>query len=114
MALQRILDVCSDHANKYDMKFSISIVGKSQCMIFWPRRWLHKFAPKFILSVTILPIVVRYEYLGYTLCDSQVDDEEMMKRMRKLYSTSNIIIHKFRNCSENVKIIMLKTYFSNI
>ena len=114
VALQRILDVCSDYANEYDMKFNVGVEGKSQCMIFWPRRWSHKFAPKVILSGTLLPIVERYEYLGYTVCDSQVDDEEMMKRMRKLYSTGNMTINKFRNCSENVKIMMFKTYFSNI
>ena len=114
VALQRILDMCNDYADVHDMKFSVGPEGKSQCMICWPRKWTHKFLPKFILAGTLLPIVESYEYLGYTICDSQVDNEEMMKRMRKLYSTGNMIINKFRNCSEDVKIMMFKTYFSNI
>ena len=114
LALQRILDICSDYATDQDMKFSVGVEGKSACMICWPRRWTHKFKPKLILSGTLLPIVERYEYLGYTVCDSQLDNEEMMKRMRKLYATGNMIINKFRNSSEDVKIMIFKTYFSNI
>ena len=83
-------------------------------MIFWPRKYNSKFAPEFSLSGVRLPIVDRYEYLGYTICDTQKDDEEMMKRMRKLYGTGNMIINRFRNCSDDVKILIFKTYFSNI
>ena len=113
-ALQKILNECNSYADDHDIRFSVGVEGKSQCMIYWPRRWLHKFLPQFFLSGFLLPIVDNYEYLGYTVCDNQQDNDEIMKRVRKLYSTGNMIINKFRNSGDNVKMTMFKTYFSNI
>ena len=113
-ALQRILNECNVYADDHVIKFSVGDEGKSQCLICWPRSWRHKFLPKFTLSGFLLPIVESYEYLGYTVCNTQQDNDEIMKRMRKLYSTGNMIINKFRNCSDEVKIMMFRTYFSSI
>ena len=83
-------------------------------MICWPRKCVMKFQPTFYLSGVLLPIVNCYEYLGYTICNDQQDNDEMMKRVRKLYGTGNMIISKFKNCPDEVKTMIFRTYFSNI
>ena len=80
-ALQCLLDQCSKYAEEHDVTFSVGVDGKSQCMICWLRKYRSKFLPSFSLSGVVLPIVDRYEYLGYTVRDNQQDDDEMVKRV---------------------------------
>ena len=42
------------------------------------------------------------------------DDEEINKRMRGTYATGNMLIRKFGKCNVACKILMFKTFFSNI
>ena len=42
------------------------------------------------------------------------DDEEMNKRMRGTYTTGNMLIRTFGKCSLPCKLLMYKTFYSNI
>ena len=43
-----------------------------------------------------------------------IDDDEMSKRMRSIYSTGNMVSRKFAKCSIACKILMFKTFLSQI
>ena len=113
-ALQQILNACTTYAAKYDIKYSVGDKGKSKCMVCWPQKYSLKFLPVLYLAEIPLEFVNEYEYLGYTVSCDQKDDLEIGKRTRKMYSSGNMIINKFRNSNNSVKVTMFKTYFSCI
>ena len=42
------------------------------------------------------------------------DDDEISQRMRSIYATGNMVIRKFTNCSLNCKLLMFKTFLSQV
>ena len=110
-ALQVLLNTCSVYAAHHDIIYSTE---KSFCMICWPKRFLYKFIPDFFLQNDKLDFVNEYKYLGVLFNDKINDDAEICKRMRNIYATGNMVCRKFANCTNNCKILMFKTFFSQI
>ena len=110
-ALQKLLDICSEYARLHDILYNTE---KSYCMVCWPKRILFKFYPVFYLQNDVLEYVNVYKYLGVMIDDQLRDDDEMNKRMRSIYATGNMLIRKFKNCTIECKLLMFKTFFSNI
>ena len=42
------------------------------------------------------------------------DDDEMKSRMRGIYATGNMLVRKFSKCNITCKLLMFRTFFSNI
>ena len=83
-------------------------------MICWPRKFLYKVYPMFHLQEESLEYVNMYKYLGVMINDQLSDDDEMKRRMRGIYATGNMLIRKFSKCAVACKMLMFKTFFSNI
>ena len=110
-ALQKLLNICSEYADKNDIIYS---TDKSFCMICWPKRFMFKFVPEFFLQSDLLQFKNVYKYLGVLVKDNMMDDDEMCKRMRSIHSTGNMVIRKFGKCSIDCKIQMFKTFLSQV
>ena len=48
------------------------------------------------------------------MCNSNTDDNEMSKQLRKLYARGNMLARNFSNCSNDVKVQLFSTYCSTI
>ena len=110
-ALQTLLDICSSYALSHDILYNTE---KSFCMIVWPKRFLFKFRPSFYLQGDRLDFVNQYKYLGVILNDKLTDDDEMYKCMRGVYATGNMIVRRFGKCNVDCKLLMFKTFLSNV
>ena len=83
-------------------------------MICWPKRFLYKFSPYFSLQNDLLQFVSVYKYLGVLITHQMSDDDEMVQRMRIIYSTGNMIVRKFSKCSISCKLLMFQTFLSQV
>ena len=109
--LQLLLNICGSYALNHDIIYS---TDKSYCMICWPKHILYKFIPRFYLQDDLLEFVTVYKYLGVLINNRMSDDDELRARMRGIYSTGNMVIRKFGKCSLNCKILMFKTFLSQL
>ena len=109
--LQVLLDMCSSYALLHNILYNTE---KSYCMICWPKRFLCRFVPDFYLQDEKLDYIELFKYLGVMLNDKCTDDDEMNFRMRGIYATGNMLVRKFSNCSIVSKLMMFRTFFSNI
>ena len=110
-SLQVLLNICSVYANVNEILYNTE---KSYCMICWPKRFLFKFLPIFLLQNDVLQFVSVYKYLGVLINENMADDDEILQRMRNIYSTSNILVRKFGKCSIDCKVLMFKTFLSQV
>ena len=53
------------------------------------------------------------KYLGVNISDVSKDDKDISNQMRNLYSRGNCIIKHFRNCSDDVKTQLFKSYYNS-
>ena len=83
-------------------------------MICWPKRFLFKFIPTFYLQNDPLQFVSVYKNLGVLIHQNMTDDDEMFQRMRNIYSTGNLIIRRFGKCFVEIKVLMFRTFLSQV
>ena len=69
--------------------------------------------PNFYLHNSAILAVSSERYLGVFLNSKQSDDESIQKEMRSMYSRGNVLLKKFRNCSDDVKTQLFKSYCSS-
>ena len=50
------------------------------------------------------------KYLGVFISHDLSDDHDMERHKKYLYCKGNLIVTRFRHCSENVKVKLFKTY----
>ena len=110
-ALQMLLDVCSNYAIVFDIIYNTE---KSFCMVCWPKKFLFQFYPMFYLQNVLLEYVEIFKYLGVLITNTVSDDDEINARMRGIYATGNMLIRKFGQCDLSCKLLMFKTFFSNV
>ena len=111
VALQELLNVCEDYAIDYEMLFN---ARKTVCMKFVPRLF-HKIKnPSIHLSGNELNFVNTHKYLGNIISSNSLDDDDIKRQIRSTYTQGNLLVRKFRNCSEDVKSYLFKTYCYNM
>ena len=110
-ALQTLLDICTNYALCHDIIYN---TDKSYCMICWPKRFLFKFIPIFYLQNDRLEYKDVFKYLGVMINSKCNDDDEINMRMRGIYATGNMLVRKFGTCNLSCKLVMFRTFFSNI
>ena len=69
--------------------------------------------PAFYIRSSPILQVVQEKYLGVIIKSSQDDDETILKEMRSLYARGNIVLKKFKKCSDHVKVQLFKSYCSS-
>ena len=52
------------------------------------------------------------KYLGHTYCSDISDDKDMKCQTRAIYTRENVIINKFKYCTDDVKSAFFRTYIS--
>ena len=60
-----------------------------------------------------LSFVSSNKYLGMSVHDKLDDEEDIMRHVKCLYATGNMLISRFFKCSDEVKTKLFKSFFSN-
>ena len=109
-ALQTLLDTCSTYAEDNDITYNAL---KSACMCIRPSIFKSDFKPVFVLPGKVLKNVDSNKYLGVQIESNQKDDASMNAQRVNMYCRGNIIIRKFKHCSDNVKTQLFQSYCTN-
>ena len=97
-----ILDICYNYGLDNDVLFNPL---KSVCMLFKPKRY-KLYRPNIMIGTEVLKYVDNTKYLGITLCETLIDDEDMIRQMRLLYAKSNNLLRIFSHCTTDVKLVL--------
>ena len=106
-SLQVLLNLCEDFADRNELVYNEK---KTKCMVFMPRKMNDLFVPDFKLKGATLNKVIKQKYLGVFLCENQMDDCDIQRQMKSIYGRGNMLIRKFKFCTEEVKIKLFKAY----
>ena len=107
--LQKLVNVCIDYGNKYDIIFNAL---KSQSMYF--NIDSNVSYPDIYLGNTVMACAPTYKYLGNIICDNLSDEEDLKSKQRLLYARSHFLMRKFYFCSKFVKYRLFSYYCSNV
>ena len=108
--LQKLLDICFKYCSQHEIKFNIK---KSQCMCFRPKSMKFLKTRHVYLGGHKLDFVDCKKYLGCFINENLCDDNDIKRLMRSVYTRGNILIKKFRFCTEEVKAKLFKSYCSS-
>lgn len=104
-----LLSVCSDVAEELKIKFN---VDKTVCMQFVPKRYENMSRPIVSLGCSNLNFVDNIKYLGHIISSYLSDDADIAKVRRGIYLRGNILLRKFSQFSDDVKIVLFRTYLT--
>ena len=107
--LQRLINICDIYASMCDIIFNVK---KSKYMCVRPKHFRKLNIPKMYLNGNSLELVHKYKYLGHMMCSDNSDDDAIYSQTRALYARGNAIVKHFKHCSEEVKILLFKTFCS--
>jgi len=60
--------------------------------------------PLFTIDGHCLQFVNEFRYLGYIISNNLCDDADIKREIHNMYVRTNVLIQRFRNCSQHVKI----------
>ena len=109
-ALYKLLGICTNFAQSNFVKFNES---KTKCMCFKPKNQSCLYVPDISLNNKVLSFVPSYRYLGVIVNNKLDDDDDIMRHVKSLYARGNMLISRFRKCSDEVKTKLFKSFFSN-
>ena len=110
-ALQLLILICEKYAKDCDILFNVT---KSVYMCIKPKELSAMQVPQVYLNLCPLKLVTQYKYLGILICDNKSDDAAINVQIRNLYTRGNTLIKYFKNCSDDVKCELFKSYCSTI
>ena len=109
-ALQELLNICHAYACAVELKYNVK---KTVCMMLRPK-WLKCLStPNLMLGGLQLEFKSTQKYLGCFLSEDFSDDYDIKRMVRSVYTRGNILIKKFRHCSDDVKVKLFKSYCSS-
>jgi len=86
---------------------------KAVCMIFSPTN-KYKLAgdsfPQFRLAGNNLSFVPTFKYLGHIIDNKLLDDTDVQRELKSLFTRKNTLIRRFSRCSVNVKLRLFNSY----
>ena len=85
-------------------------VKKTKYMVFTPPSMKGIHVPKIYLNDECITLVNKECYLGFTVTNDYQDDEAIGVEVRKLYARGNMIVRKFKNCTDAVKKQLFLSY----
>ena len=107
-ALKQLIHVC-----KYSREKEISYnATKTVCMYIRPKHMYHIGPVKEFLYGHELHWLDEYNYLGYYIMSDFIDDRDLKRQARAIYSRDNMIVRKFSNCSVDVNTQPFRSYIS--
>ncbi len=110
-ALFKLLALCTEFAAENSIVFNSS---KSKYMCFKPKSLSNLYVPDMYLNDKVLKCTSDTKYLGVLInCDLQ-DDDDIMRHVKATYTRGNIMISRFKHCTEDVKHCLFRSYLSSI
>ena len=110
-ALQKLLRICEEFANSNCVIFNET---KTKCMVVKPKGLSRLYVPSVFLNGKALNYVNEQKYLGVFICHDLSDDRDISRHVRGLYCRGNMLINKFKFCSDEVKSCLFKSYCSSV
>ena len=108
--LQYLIDKCGEYGRDHDILFN---VNKTKCMCFKPKRYKQWDFPQFSMNNVNIDYVTFYKYLGHIISVDN-DKKDIQRQIAQLYARGNTMINYFDKCSQDVKIILFRSYICNI
>ena len=106
-ALQKLLNICDSFAKENCIVYNEK---KSKCMVFKPKGFkVFKF-PSLYLNKKALEYISCHKYLGIIISDDMSDDKDISRQIRALYIRGNMLCHKFKQCTPEIKRTLFRTY----
>ena len=96
-----------EYADRNDVKFNTK---KSKCMLFQPKGVQSTSVHSLFLYSKKLTFVNEHNYLGVILCSNESDDFSIEKQCKGVYARGNFILRHFRQCTDEVKILLFNSY----
>lgn len=109
-SLQTLLTICEKYAIKCSINFNLK---KSVYMCIKPRNVSNMIVPIVFLNGSPLSIVAKQKYLGNILTSEYKDDDSILSQVKSTYARGNMLVKHFRECSDEVKCSLFKTYCYN-
>ena len=98
-AMYNLLDVCHNYETANDILFNPL---KYVCIVYKPK--CYKLScPSVNIGSEPLRFANEAKYLGFTFCNLNKDDKDILRQMRSVYARSNRILRMFSHCSSDVK-----------
>ena len=110
-ALQMLINTCEIFAKDNDMCYNVK---KTVCMHIVPKSLKNIHAPNMYLNGRVLKWVVEHKYLGIFISNDSSDARDITRQIRSTYSRGNVLISKFRMCSDEVKVQLFRSFCSNL
>lgn len=106
-ALQKLLNICDEYAAANEITFNCT---KTVCMSVLPHTLKDLRVPDLHLKNSKLEWIKTKKYLGVFFTDNGKDKKDINREKCCTYARGNILIRKFSNCSEGVKLDLFKSY----
>ena len=106
-ALQKLLTICDDFAHSHEILYNVK---KTVCMSILPKCLSKIYVPKLYLNGMVLNFVTNEKYLGVFISNDLYDDSDIQRQTRSIYARGNSLVRKFRNCSDDIKRQLFKSY----
>ena len=108
--LQFLLDILGKAAADISMSFNTK---KTVCMVFTPKsknKVISSTFPALSLAGSHLSFVDQLKYLGHIIDSKLCDINDMKREIKCLFTRTNILLRRFKNCSTKVKITLFKSH----
>ena len=89
-------------------------VKKTVCMCVKPKVRKDISVPQITLNGKCLKWKHEHTYLGVLLQDNSTDANDINRQVRCLYTQGNLLLRKFKKCSDDVKCLLFRSYCTNL
>ena len=109
-ALHKLLHQCATFADENTIVFNTS---KSKYMCFKPKCLSKLKVPDVFLNGEVVPQVGHTKYLGVIIENNVSDDLDIMRHIKAIYARGNVMISRFKICTDDVKRCLFQSYISS-
>lgn len=106
-ALQKLINFCSQYAVANDIFYNLK---KTKCVCVRPSKLKNLLFPTLYLNGQVVKVVNKEKYLGAFIVENGTDDEDINRQIRSIYAHGNTLIRNFKNCSDDIKCNLFRTY----
>ena len=110
-ALQNLIDICCHYFTSHQLVINYK---KCKCMAVCPKSLRDLCIPKLFVNGSVLRNVEQEMYLGFIMTSCNDESDTISKETRALYVRGNMLLSKFRRCTQNVKKNLFMTYCSSL
>ncbi|XP_006814515.1 uncharacterized protein LOC102809399 [Saccoglossus kowalevskii] len=108
--LRKMLHICELYAEEHDITYNST---KSKSMHFYGRNCMDICPPLYLYNNNV-DFVDQFNYLGHKITRDLKDDADIDCQKRLFCVRANIMLRKFKNCSNEVKLLLFKTFCSSL